>query len=108
MLHQGDENRMVTQYHYTAWPDHGVPKFATPLLSFIRRINREYPKNRGSMVVHCRYRARCEFMEKLMLLMKNGFLALVLVELEHLLLLTPCLRELKRVSPLISTAVLHL
>ena len=55
---------MATQYHYTAWPDHGVPKFATPLLSFIRRINREYPKNRGSMVVHCRYRARCEFMEK--------------------------------------------
>ena len=64
MLHQGEETRMVTQYHYTAWPDHGVPKFATPLLSFIRRINREYPKNRGSMVVHCRYRARCEFMEK--------------------------------------------
>ncbi|XP_062509499.1 receptor-type tyrosine-protein phosphatase F-like isoform X2 [Corticium candelabrum] len=49
----GDETRIVTQYHYTAWPDHGVPKFATPLLSFIRRINREYPKNRGSMVVHC-------------------------------------------------------
>ncbi|XP_062509482.1 receptor-type tyrosine-protein phosphatase epsilon-like [Corticium candelabrum] len=49
----GQETRMATQYHYTAWPDHGVPKFATPLLSFIRRINREYPKNRGSMVVHC-------------------------------------------------------
>ena len=40
--------------------------------------------------------------------MENVFLALVLVELERLLLLTPCLRELKMGSPLISTAVLHL
>ena len=63
--------RVVTQYHYTAWPDHGVPKFATPLLSFIRRINREYPKNRGSMVVHCRYRARGEFMVKALLFHAN-------------------------------------
>jgi protein tyrosine phosphatase len=47
------ETRRVIQYHFTAWPDHGVPKFATGLLGFIRRINREYPQNKGPMMVHC-------------------------------------------------------
>ncbi|XP_062509110.1 receptor-type tyrosine-protein phosphatase S-like [Corticium candelabrum] len=49
----GETTKTVTQYHFTAWPDHGVPKFATPLLSFIRRLNHEHPNDRGPMVVHC-------------------------------------------------------
>ncbi|XP_065834059.1 receptor-type tyrosine-protein phosphatase S-like isoform X2 [Oscarella lobularis] len=49
----GNEGRDVKLYHFTSWPDHGVPKFATGLLSFIKRVNRELPKNSGPMVVHC-------------------------------------------------------
>ncbi|XP_065834055.1 receptor-type tyrosine-protein phosphatase S-like isoform X2 [Oscarella lobularis] len=47
------ETRVVKLYHFTAWPDHGVPKFATGLLSFIKRVNRELPKDAGPIVVHC-------------------------------------------------------
>ena len=44
----------MTQYHFTAWPDHGVPKFATSLITFIRRVQRGHNKNDGfPLLVHC-------------------------------------------------------
>ncbi|XP_065834681.1 receptor-type tyrosine-protein phosphatase S-like isoform X3 [Oscarella lobularis] len=49
----GDDVRHVKLYHFTTWPDHGVPKFATGLLTFIKRVNRELPKDSGPIVVHC-------------------------------------------------------
>ena len=44
----------LSQYHFTSWPDHGVPEYATPILAFHRRIKEEYSPS-GPMVVHCRY-----------------------------------------------------
>ena len=46
---------LVTHYHFTSWPDHGVPEYATPILAFHRRIKREHKPSQGPMVVHCRY-----------------------------------------------------
>ena len=46
---------MITQYHFTSWPDHGVPEYATSILQFHRRIKNEYKPTKGSMLVHCRY-----------------------------------------------------
>lgn len=44
----------VTQYHYTAWPDHGVPQFATSLLSFVRKVQKTHDKSKGvPLLVHC-------------------------------------------------------
>ena len=44
----------VTQYHFTSWPDHGVPKFATSLISFIRRVQKGHNKDAGRpLLVHC-------------------------------------------------------
>ena len=44
----------MTQYHFTSWPDHGVPKFATSLISFIRRVQKGHNKDLGKpLMVHC-------------------------------------------------------
>ncbi|KAG7277145.1 hypothetical protein CRUP_022608 [Coryphaenoides rupestris] len=44
----------VEKFHFTGWPDHGVPYHATGLLGFIRRVKSKTMTNAGPMVVHCR------------------------------------------------------
>lgn len=48
------EIREIRQFHFTGWPDHGVPYHATGLLGFIRRVKSKTLANAGPMVVHCR------------------------------------------------------
>lgn len=47
--------RTVYQYHFTAWPDHGVPLHALPLVSFVRNSAAANAMDAGPIVVHCRY-----------------------------------------------------
>ncbi|XP_061093443.1 protein tyrosine phosphatase receptor type Ma isoform X12 [Conger conger] len=47
------EIREIRQFHFTGWPDHGVPYHATGLLGFVRRVKSKSPANAGPMVVHC-------------------------------------------------------
>lgn len=44
----------VRQFHFTAWPEHGVPYHATGLLAFIRRVKASTPPDAGPVVIHCR------------------------------------------------------
>ncbi len=44
---------IITHYHFLDWPDHGVPKFATPLIAFIRRVRKAHTKDGPPMLVHC-------------------------------------------------------
>ncbi|NXV71063.1 PTPRK phosphatase, partial [Atlantisia rogersi] len=54
LLQRGyNEIREVKQFHFTGWPDHGVPYNATGLLSFIRRVKLSNPPSAGPIVVHC-------------------------------------------------------
>ncbi|XP_072041076.1 uncharacterized protein [Amphiura filiformis] len=46
------EAREVYQYHFTAWPDMGVPQ-APSLLRFMKRVNGNNPEKAGPIVVHC-------------------------------------------------------
>ena len=43
----------VTHYHFTAWPDHGVPADKTCMLAFIKRIRKAHPPTGPPLLVHC-------------------------------------------------------
>ncbi|XP_066523944.1 receptor-type tyrosine-protein phosphatase beta [Hoplias malabaricus] len=48
-------SRVVRHFHYTVWPDHGVPETTQSLVQFVRTV-RDYidrSPNSGPTVVHC-------------------------------------------------------
>ncbi|XP_065178192.1 receptor-type tyrosine-protein phosphatase delta-like isoform X1 [Sycon ciliatum] len=50
---KGEERRRIQHFHFTTWPDHGVPAQCAPLLTFIRRMRSANPVDAGPIVVHC-------------------------------------------------------
>ncbi|XP_071485064.1 receptor-type tyrosine-protein phosphatase delta-like [Diadema antillarum] len=47
------EERRVQHFHYTSWPDMGLPVSATPLLDFIHKVKEFEARPSGPTVVHC-------------------------------------------------------
>lgn len=49
------EERTLFQYHFTAWPDHGVPSDPGCVLNFLQEVNmkQEQVQPAGPIVVHC-------------------------------------------------------
>ncbi len=45
--------KIIRQFHFTVWPDHGVPEYPAQILHFVRKIMMEKPLKNGPMVVHC-------------------------------------------------------
>uniref|UniRef100_A0A3Q3FBX1 protein-tyrosine-phosphatase n=1 Tax=Labrus bergylta TaxID=56723 RepID=A0A3Q3FBX1_9LABR len=47
--------RLVRQFHYTVWPDHGVPETTHSLIQFVRTVRDYVNRSPGSgpTVVHC-------------------------------------------------------
>ena len=44
----------VTQLHFVAWPDHGVPDNCAVMLNFVRRVRKLHPySNPCPLLVHC-------------------------------------------------------
>ncbi|XP_054688702.1 receptor-type tyrosine-protein phosphatase beta isoform X3 [Grus americana] len=52
---QLDSTRLIRHFHYTVWPDHGVPETTQSLIQFVRTV-RDYinrTPDTGPTVVHC-------------------------------------------------------
>lgn len=48
--------RVVEQFHYLLWPDHGVPRNPAQLLCLVEVVNkRALEAAAGPVLVHCRY-----------------------------------------------------
>ena len=47
------EERLVCQFHYSAWPDHGVPSSVVPLLRMIRMLRDTQASETLPLLVHC-------------------------------------------------------
>ncbi len=55
-VRRGNQRRTVEHFHYTVWPDHGVPQTAGELVDFrddIRKAMRDASYDAGPVVVHC-------------------------------------------------------
>ena len=49
-----EQELTVTHLYYTAWPDHGVPRNAMSVISFIHRVRKEHPACLDlPLLVHC-------------------------------------------------------
>uniref|UniRef100_H3CAQ7 Receptor-type tyrosine-protein phosphatase alpha n=1 Tax=Tetraodon nigroviridis TaxID=99883 RepID=H3CAQ7_TETNG len=45
--------RLVTQFHFTSWPDFGVPFTPIGMLKFLKKVKNCNPQYAGAIVVHC-------------------------------------------------------
>ncbi|XP_055956339.1 receptor-type tyrosine-protein phosphatase alpha-like [Patella vulgata] len=46
-------SRTIKQYHYTSWPDKGVPIDMASLVEFRNKVNKSRTRHPGPLVVHC-------------------------------------------------------
>ena len=53
-LSRGNDKREVKQFHYTGWPDFGVPDHPNPVIAFIRRLANFKRTTDGPDIIHCR------------------------------------------------------
>ncbi|KAK6175498.1 hypothetical protein SNE40_013952 [Patella caerulea] len=49
----GTESHYVTQFHYTGWPDHGVPDDAADINKMINHMRAERKRSDIPLVIHC-------------------------------------------------------
>ena len=46
----------IHHFQFTAWPDHGVPRYPASVIKFVQTVQHHYDKDgQAPMVVHCRW-----------------------------------------------------
>ncbi|XP_072045341.1 tyrosine-protein phosphatase 10D-like [Amphiura filiformis] len=52
-LQKAENTKKVRHLNYVSWPDHGVPESSDVLLSFIKFVRQQIPRNGTPTIVHC-------------------------------------------------------
>ena len=47
-------DRIVKQFQFIKWPDHGVPDDTAALLDFVKTVRCHIEPGHGPAVIHCR------------------------------------------------------
>ncbi|XP_046582364.1 uncharacterized protein LOC124289762 [Haliotis rubra] len=47
------DHRLIRQFHFTSWPDHGVPGETTAILDFHRVVKDTKTDSSGPLLIHC-------------------------------------------------------
>ncbi|GFO41460.1 receptor-type tyrosine-protein phosphatase kappa, partial [Plakobranchus ocellatus] len=50
---EGENSRIVKQFHFTTWSDHGAPTYPTTLLAFRRKVVNFKPEDTAPILSHC-------------------------------------------------------
>ncbi|XP_060602369.1 receptor-type tyrosine-protein phosphatase T-like [Ruditapes philippinarum] len=45
--------KTVTQFHFTVWPDKGIPRYASALVHFLKKVNNAPTHGSSPIIVHC-------------------------------------------------------
>ncbi|XP_061182305.1 receptor-type tyrosine-protein phosphatase kappa-like [Saccostrea echinata] len=48
-----NEQRIIRHFHFTAWPDKGVPLYASSLVHFHSKVKNTSAQAKGPLIVHC-------------------------------------------------------
>ena len=52
-VENGQSSIIITQYHFTSWPDHGVPEYGTPLMILHKKMMAGWRRGDPPILVHC-------------------------------------------------------
>jgi len=52
-VQNGSEMRIMRQFHFIAWPDHGVPETTLTTINILRKARLYRQRANGPMVIHC-------------------------------------------------------
>ncbi|XP_061182027.1 receptor-type tyrosine-protein phosphatase kappa-like [Saccostrea echinata] len=53
ILSANGNTKVITQFHFTAWPDKGVPQNVTSIVDFRNKVVSHDAKQDGPMLIHC-------------------------------------------------------
>ncbi|GFQ89280.1 receptor-type tyrosine-protein phosphatase delta [Trichonephila clavata] len=52
-ISKSHKNREIKQFHFTSWPDHGIPLNTTPFINFLKKMHAYNSDCNAPIIVHC-------------------------------------------------------
>ncbi|XP_033114598.1 tyrosine-protein phosphatase non-receptor type 22-like [Anneissia japonica] len=52
-VHKGEEEKEILQFHYTSWPDHGVPSSVEAIINMVKKMRNRQLDDKKPLLIHC-------------------------------------------------------